>query len=477
MKIKLLKAGLLVLAASFVAAIFLVSNFDTFFKVSPLKATSFECSSVSGHFCSGNCASGHSQQGNCNNGTCCDKEGTVAATSTPIPTNAPGGGGTTSCEAVGFFCVTNTCPAGHNQSGGCANGTCCDTTDTLTPQNVVNAFCVYDNNTTKCSTRSPGYKCSVPVGEMGMSANCTNNNSSGTETGCTSDYPNCNVAGTYCIGSTTCEPSDRAETNCVIDSSCGGTTTTTTTTTNPTSTPTPTPTPTVTPTPTATPTVTPTVTPTSTPNGESYLKICKYNDSNDDGSVDNGEGLMDWNFYYSYSGSQYEVGSHWWYLNGGCVTSTVPSGIWINVWEENRGGWNLTNIYSDGSGVGAGSYNYVASAGQTKTVWFLNYYQNSYTPTPTATPNYCNGTCGSNYNCQSGYFCYNGNCRVSNCQNDSTCGCAVTPTPTPTAPPVVLGATAPPVLPKTGSNLWEVVAGLVGTMGTGFWIFRKFKLI
>ena len=99
------------------------------------------------------------------------------------------------------------------------------------------------------------------------------------------------------------------------------------------------------------------------------------------------------------------------------------------------------------------------------------------TPTPTGVPNYCGGTCGSNINCQSGLFCYQGYCRNPNCQSDVTCGCGVAPTPTPTAPPVVLGATAPPVLPKTGSDDVSIVAGLVGMMGAGFVIFKKFRLI
>jgi len=40
-----------------------------------------------------------------------------------------------------------------------------------------------------------------------------------------------------------------------------------------------------------------------------------------------------------------------------------------------------------------------------------------------------------------------------------------------------LGATAPPILPKTGSSLLEIIAGLVGIGGTGFYFFKKFKLI
>lgn len=95
------------------------------------------------------------------------------------------------------------------------------------------------------------------------------------------------------------------------------------------------------------------------------------------------------------------------------------------------------------------------------------------TPTPTSTPNYCGGTCGSNYNCQGGLFCYQGFCRNPDCPNQSSCGCS---NPTPTPPPV-LGASTPPELPKTGSNGLAVFAGLIGIVGAGVAIFRKFKLI
>lgn len=75
-------------------------------------------------------------------------------------------------------------------------------------------------------------------------------------------------------------------------------------------------------------------------------------------------------------------------------------------------------------------------------------------PTPTATPNWCNGTCGSNYNCQGGLFCSNGFCRNPDCPSDNTCGCA-TPTPTPklasnvTAPITTSSNPAPTSLAKT----------------------------
>ena len=57
----------------------------------------------------------------------------------------------------------------------------------------------------------------------------------------------------------------------------------------------------------------------------------------------------------------------------------------------------------------------------------------SLTPTPTTTgnnqTNSCGGTCGSNDNCNSDLFCYQGYCRKAACPSDATCGCT-NPTPT-----------------------------------------------
>lgn len=67
-------------------------------------------------------------------------------------------------------------------------------------------------------------------------------------------------------------------------------------------------------------------------------------------------------------------------------------------------------------------------------------------PTPTDTPgepNSCGGTCGSNYNCASGYFCYQGFCRESRCPTEEDCTCdevAQAPTPTPVKQLVQSGA-------------------------------------
>lgn len=91
------------------------------------------------------------------------------------------------------------------------------------------------------------------------------------------------------------------------------------------------------------------------------------------------------------------------------------------------------------------------------------------TPTPTATAtgsqNSCNGTCGSNSNCQSGLYCYSGHCRNPLCASDSACSCAsATTTPTPTSTSVAAGGTqsaqtTPLPIPVTGTN-WPTFAGV-----------------
>lgn len=97
-------------------------------------------------------------------------------------------------------------------------------------------------------------------------------------------------------------------------------------------------------------------------------------------------------------------------------------------------------------------------------------------------PNSCNGTCGSNINCQSSYMCYQGYCRNPNCPSETSCGCReINPTPLPTARPrtttkpqveqntepeivvyapiVVEGSTPIPVIEE--SNFWETVPTIV----------------
>lgn len=69
-------------------------------------------------------------------------------------------------------------------------------------------------------------------------------------------------------------------------------------------------------------------------------------------------------------------------------------------------------------------------------------------PTDNPSTNACGGTCGSNYNCNSGLFCYQGFCRNPICPSTINCNCTTTtPSPTPkvtTKPPVVKLITTSP---------------------------------
>lgn len=73
------------------------------------------------------------------------------------------------------------------------------------------------------------------------------------------------------------------------------------------------------------------------------------------------------------------------------------------------------------------------------------------TPTSTATgaPNYCGGTCGSNFNCQANYYCYQGFCRNPVCPSDSNCDCIANATPTVT--PTFRSKTATPKVTATST--------------------------
>jgi hypothetical protein len=44
-------------------------------------------------------------------------------------------------------------------------------------------------------------------------------------------------------------------------------------------------------------------------------------------------------------------------------------------------------------------------------------------------PNSCGGTCGSNFNCQSNLYCYQGYCRNPSCSDKTDCNCAAATTP------------------------------------------------
>lgn len=81
-------------------------------------------------------------------------------------------------------------------------------------------------------------------------------------------------------------------------------------------------------------------------------------------------------------------------------------------------------------------------------------------PSPTATPapNTCNGSCGSNSNCQSGLICSGGACRNPLCTTAADCSCGVA-TPTPTALPTLAPLATPRPIPVTGVD-WPTVAGI-----------------
>jgi hypothetical protein len=222
---------------------------------------------------------------------------------------------------------------------------------------------------------------------------------------------------------------------------------------------TPTPTPQPTPTATAgtatpTPTITPTLTPSPTSVAKSYLKICKFKDDNGNGYKDGEDRGISWVFNYNDENSIRSVESGGWKIwDKGCVKVEVPVGKNITVSEEGKNGWELTGVYQDGNKTSGGNYIYTSEANKTKEVWFLNKENSSATPVP-GEPNSCNGTCGSNYNCKSGLYCYNGYCR--NPKNPESTSCN---------DPEVLGATAPPVLPKTGGNTWLTVISLLSIAG------------
>lgn len=110
----------------------------------------------------------------------------------------------------------------------------------------------------------------------------------------------------------------------------------------------------------------------------------------------------------------------------------------------------------------------------------LNIQAGSPTPTPTPTttptatptnppgePNSCNGTCGSNYNCQSGLFCYQGFCRNTSCPSDTDCTCPGTSTPTSTPTATLIAGATPtgePALPSAGVSLPTIFGIGLGTL-------------
>lgn len=237
----------------------------------------------------------------------------------------------------------------------------------------------------------------------------------------------------------------------------------------PTATATPSHSPTATPTksPSPSPTPTPSASPTATPIAKSYLKICAYKDENGNGYKDSEDKGISWGFTYEYDGTVYGVSNDWWRVwDRACIKVEVPYNKHIVVSEESKSGWELTGIYADSNKVSGGNYIYDSEAGKTKEVWFLNKVNPSATPI-VGEPNSCNGTCGSNSNCQSALYCYKGYCR--NPQNPESTSCNN---------PEVLGAVAPPtVLPKTGNNIYLDIAGMSSLAGVGLYLYKKFKLV
>lgn len=89
--------------------------------------------------------------------------------------------------------------------------------------------------------------------------------------------------------------------------------------------------------------------------------------------------------------------------------------------------------------------------------------QNILTNTKSATiitiesePNSCGGTCGSNNNCKSNLYCYQGYCRNPICSDDTNCDCTSSSTPNGTIAPTIkptqkVATTKPIVITKTPS--------------------------
>jgi len=77
-------------------------------------------------------------------------------------------------------------------------------------------------------------------------------------------------------------------------------------------------------------------------------------------------------------------------------------------------------------------------------------------PAPSGAPNSCGGTCGSDINCASDLFCYNGYCRNPSCSGETDCACSGTgsSTSTPTEP----------TLPQSGTNWPTFVGTIIGVM-------------
>lgn len=105
-------------------------------------------------------------------------------------------------------------------------------------------------------------------------------------------------------------------------------------------------------------------------------------------------------------------------------------------------------------------------------------YSGTQSPNPTPTPtgdngnqnnnpstNGCGGTCGSNYNCDAGLYCYTGFCRNPFCNTTTNCIC-VTPTPTPKATSKALVKPTPAVIALVKSTPFPTPGASVAPVAT-----------
>ncbi len=158
----------------------------------------------------------------------------------------------------------------------------------------------------------------------------------------------------------------------------------------PTATASPTESATASPTATASPSDSPTATPSPTdqPLKEPKLKICKFDDQNNDGLLSTGEGTLGWSFNYTIDNQTFTVSRSAWdvIFHYGCLIVQVPAAKSITVSEQARQDWTQTALYADNAKVDGTQYTYTSADGVDKELWFLNHNTPGTTvsPSPTA---------------------------------------------------------------------------------------------
>ncbi len=146
-------------------------------------------------------------------------------------------------------------------------------------------------------------------------------------------------------------------------------------------------------------------------------------------SVTNGGFFSD--FSYALSDGKLEIHGFFSALYGSKSGSGTLAVITLNS-NKDSGSGNLAFTCSAGSTdteiIDSNGQNILACSS-------LNQEHLTYiaSPNDNGPTNACQGTCGSNYNCNNGLFCFNGFCRNPDCREDNTCGCRQTATPKPTA--------------------------------------------